>query len=882
MSHSPPKYPLRFLRWFCREDYIDEIEGDLIELFEKRVEGSASKARRRFVWDVVKSFRIRNIRSLKIGQNSNYTAMLRNYLKVAWRSMLRQKMYSGVKVGGFAMGITACILISLFIRDELSYDLHYPDNERIYRIIGQYNENGTLNRQTFLPAPFAKALKEDFPEVEKSGRFLSSVLFGAGSSEFRPEGQRQNTFEEGFIFADPEFFEILGIPLIYGDVANALKEPNTLLISKRKADKYFPGENPVGQTVILNNNTDNPYKIDGVFEDFPGNSHLKYDFLRTLTGFEARPGEQNFWGGNNYHTYIKIHRGTDVGQLENKLSLIIEKYMLPAMKEGGRPDAQEIADRISFKLQPVADIHLRSEGIHDRLSHGDVRLVWIFGAVASFILLIAGINFINLSTARSAGRAKEVGLRKTLGSHSSNFISQFLTESLLLSFFSFALGTLLAVVLLPYFNVLSGKSLTLPWQEWQFIPLLFAAAAVVGLLAGIYPAFYLSAFKPVMVLKGSVGQGSKSSKMRSILVIFQFTTSIILIAGTFIIYRQMGFILNQKIGFDKEQVLLIHGSNSLGDKTTTFKNELLQLTDVKSATVSDYLPVSGTRRNSNGFFEEGRASEASPVYGQIWRVDHDYINTMGMKLAEGRDFSAEMPSDSQSVIINQAMAKQFGFEDPLGKRITNGGPPWNIVGVLEDFHFESMKEEIRPLCMVLGNSPETISVKVATSDVAATIQAVTTLWDEFVPQQPIRYSFLDENYTRMYDDVQRTGSVFSAFAIFAVLVACLGLFGLSAFVVEQRGKEISIRKVLGASLGSIFSLITLDFLKLVFIALIVAVPVAWYIMDLWLDDYIYRIEITWDIFAIAGVISVLIALLTISSESMKAALMNPVKKLRSE
>jgi putative ABC transport system permease protein len=881
MSLQPPKYPLRFLRWFCREDYIDEIEGDLIELFEKRAEESPDKAKRRFLWDVVKSCRPRNIKALR-SQNSNNTVMLKNYLKVAWRNMLHQKMYSAVKVGGFAMGIAACVLISLFIKDELSYDLQYPDSDRIYRVIGGYNETGIPDRQSFLQPPLAKALKADFPEVEEAGRFLSSNLFGAGSSEVRPVGRAQNTYEEGFIFADPEFVRILGLPLVYGDPASVLNEPNTLLISKSKAEKYFPGENPIGQAIILNNNTDRPYKIDGVFEDFPKNSHLHYDFMRTLRGMEFGKGEQNFWGSNNYHTYIKIRPGSDASSLESKLPTIVGKYILPAMQAGGQPNAKEIANRISFSLQPVADIHLRSEGIKDRLSHSDIRFVWIFGAVASFILLIAVINFINLSTAKSAKRAKEVGLRKTLGSQSSSLISQFLTESLLFSVFSFVAGTLLAVVLLPYFNELSGKSLGLPWSEWQFIPLEIGAAIVVGFLAGIYPAFYLSRFKPAAVLKGGVSQGIKSSRLRSGLVVFQFATSIVLIAGTFIIYRQMEFILNQKIGFDKEQVLLIQGSNSLGEKSSTFKNELLQLPEIKSATVSNYLPVSGTKRNSNGFYEEGKTSEGNAVYSQIWRVDPDYIQTLGMKLADGRDFMAEMPSESQSVIINQTMAKQFGFEDPLGERITNGGGTWNVIGVLEDFHFESMKEEIGPLCLVLGNSPETIAVKVASSDMAGTIKAVTALWDEFVPQQPVRYSFLDEDYARMYDDVQRTGSVFTAFAIFAILVACLGLFGLSAFVVEQRGKEISIRKVLGASLGNIFTLVTVDFVKLVLIALVIAVPVSWYLMDRWLADYSYRIEITWDLFAIAGLISVLIALLTISSESLKAAFLNPARRLRSE
>ncbi len=789
-------------------------------------------------------------------------------------------MYSSIKIGGFALGIAACLLIALYIRHELSYDLQYPLADRIYRAVVDWHMPNSKN--SYLPAPLAGALKRDYPEVEKTGRFLDGELFGAGSTQVRRSDKVENNFEEGVLFADQELLDILQIHFIYGDAAHALDKPNTIVITKRKADKYFPDENPVGRSLILNDNNGKPYEIGGVIADFPSNSHLQCDFMLTLKGVELWAGEQTHWLANNYQTYILLRPGADATKFQAKLSDIKNKYLMANARATGNAPLAEIFEKVTFSIQPLKDIHLRSEGINDGLRHGDIRLVWLFGAVACFILIIACINFINLSTARSAGRAKEVGLRKTIGSSRAGLIRQFLSESTLFSFLSFALGIGLAWLLLPYFNTLSGQSLQFPWTAWWLAPLLIVSALVVGLLAGLYPSLHLSSFQPIHALKGNIGRTSRRSNMRSVLVVFQFTVSIALIVGTFVIYRQVRYILDKKVGFDKEQVMLLQGANAVGSRTAAFKKALLQLPGVKNATVSEYLPVSGTKRNDNLFIEEEKRQENVPVSGQLWVADHDYVKTMSMHILAGRDFSVSMPTDSQAVIINQTMAKQLGLKDPIGKRITNTDRTWTVIGLVEDFHFESLRENIRPLCLVIGNSPSIISVKVHTADMRRFISSVTSVWDAFAPHQPIRYSFLDQRFTRMYTDVERTGRIFSSFAVLAIIVACLGLFGLSAFMAEQRTKEIGVRKVLGASVGNVIVLLSKEFIRLALIAIVIASPLAWYVMQRWLNNFAYHINVEWWVFILAGLIVTVITLLTVSFQSVKAALMNPVQSLRSE
>nr|WKN38532.1 ABC transporter permease [Tunicatimonas sp. TK19036] len=881
---SPPSWANRFLRWYCRPELLEEIEGDLHEVFQRRIAAKGVRKAKTFYWlNVLMFFQPAYIRKRK-NHTTNHTAMFKNYFKVSWRNLTRQKMYSAIKIGGLTLGVAACLLIALFIRHELSYDQQYPDADRIYRVVGVYNIQGETTKTTYFPAPLATVLPEDFPEVEAAGHFIGSELIGPKSKLVRRADKAENIYEEGFVYADQELLNVLQPHFLQGDLSQALTEPHTLVLSQSKADKYFPRENPLGKTLILNDDESQPYIIRGVFEDFPATSHFQYDFLLTLTDTESFTGDHTVWRRNIFHTYAKVRAGTNATQLASKLTEgIVKTYMVAGWKEGGLANAEDLAKNVSIELQPISDIHLYSKGIQDGFSHGDIRFVWLFGAIAGFILIIASINFINLSTAKATKRAKEVGLRKVVGSFRINLISQFLTESVLFSVVSFILAGLLAWLLLPYFNELAAKSLVFPWKEWWFLPLMAAVAVLVGILAGLYPSLYLSGFQPIKVLKGRLQSGGKNSRMRSTLVIFQFTTSIVLIIGTFIIYQQLDFILTKDVGFDKEQVLLIQGVDALDEQLPSFKNELLTLSGVEHVSISNFLPVTGTMRSGTSFWKTGREETDSPLDGQLWQVDPDYISTMGMELIAGRNFNSEIASDSQAVVINQTMARELGMDDPVGQEITGGGwPAMPVIGVVKDFHFEPLTEDIKPLSLSMGRGGSVASVKVNTSDISEAIAAITAVWERFSPNEPFQYSFLDQSYARMYSDVQRMGRIFTSFAVLAIIIACLGLFALSAFMIEQRRKEISVRLILGASLSQVFRLLTQSYLALVLISLLIATPIAWYLMQRWLEDYAYRIPIRWDVFLLAGLIGVVIAVLTISYQSIRATLINPVDNLRNE
>ena len=808
--------------------------------------------------------------------------MIKNYLKIAYRQLLRQKMYAAIKIGGFAMGIAACLLIGLYIHNQTSYDRSYPDADRIYRVVG----DGKTDRGLAWPSPMAGAIQNDFPEVAYAGR-IRPVNSYLGHVELRRADQAQNTYEEGILYADQSFLDAFQLPMVNGNGGTALKEPLTMVISQTIADKYYHGQNPIGQVMYLDNDKAHPYHVSAVMADIPVTSHLHpFNFFLTLAGKEFWSGEQNNWGDFNNVVYIKLKAGADVLKFTDKLNAgIRKKYLLPELLKGGVKDAEKEVKNVSLSLQPVKDINLYSYDFQDGITNGDIRFVWLFGAIALFILVIACINFINLSTAKSANRAKEVGLRKVVGSHRSSLIAQFLTESLIYSLISFILGIGIAWLLLPYFNTLAAKSLAMPWMEWWFVPVILVSATIVGTLAGLYPAVYLSGFRPVQVLKGTVAGGSKRPVLRNSLVVFQFTASIILIIGTIVIYDQTHFILNHKVGFDKDQVIVLHGTNTLGDQNIrNFKNELSKTASVKSVSISDYLPINGFLRNGNVFFKEGREKLDPGVGGQFWQIDDTYLATLGVKLFEGRNFSYEMAGDTagKSVIINQNLVKRLGLKNPLGARISNGGGVFTVIGVIQDFNFESLRSEIAPIVLHFGLSTSTMTVKLRGGDVQNAIANVSALWKKYSPDQPIRYTFLDQEFANMYADVQRTGSIFTSFAVLAIIIACLGLFALSAFMAEQRSKEIGIRKVLGASVQGITTLLSMDFIKLVLLAIVIASPIAWWAMNKWLQDFAYKIDISWWMFAAAGLGAILIALITVSFQSVRAAIANPVRSLRSE
>lgn len=811
--------------------------------------------------------------------------MIKNYLKIAWRNLLKNKGFTFINIVGLSIGVAACILISIYILHEVSYDKQVPNSGNVYRMIGTYIDDGRAQKGIHFSANTAPTVLEDFAEVENSGRLMANGLFyGAGSNEIRIEGKSMQHHEEGFAYADQSILDIMGIPMVHGDASTALSEPKTIVISEAVAYKHFNTENPVGKVIYLNGNNEDPFRINGVMKDFPSNSHLDYDFFITLEGVEFGDGEQTRWFQNNYFTYLVLRPDTDVAAFEKKMSnTLIHTYMKPAYLAAGFVQGETLEDQLSMSLQKLTDINLYSAQIDFESSYrNDIKIIWIFGIIALFILIIASINFVNLSTAKSVSRAKEVGVRKAVGSSRMYLVAQFLTESVLITVIAFIIGIVLSGLLMPLFREMSGKALTFPWDSPLFIPMVLAAAFLVGSLAGLYPSFYLSRFNPAKVLKGMMGQSKKTSGLRSGLVVFQFTISIILIVGTLIVNQQMDFILNSKIGFEKDQVIQLYGTNILNDKVETFKDELENLNGVSSVSISDYLPVEGTKRNGNSFLNEGRENIDETVGGQAWVIDEDYLETLGMKLVEGRNFSEERSSDDEATIINQAMVEKLNLDDPIGKRISRYGTLYEVIGVVENFNFNTMKQEIQPLCFFRGISPSIVSVKADTGDMPSLLSSIEAKWQEFMPNMAFRYAFMNDSFAKMYNNVSRIRTIFLAFAILAIFVACLGLFALSAFMVEQRKKEISIRMVLGASFQNIYKLLSINYLKLVGISILVALPIGWYMMGRWLEDFTYKINMGWEVFLVATVIALIIAVVTISYQSVGAALAPPVKSLRTE
>jgi putative ABC transport system permease protein len=826
--------------------------------------------------------------------------MFTNYLSLAFRQLRRGRLYGGIKIGGFALSIAACLLITLYLCHELSYDRSYPDAARLYRVVGYFDDKGLVGKWTAFPAPMAGVIRKDFPQVERSGRLMYNRLFtGAGANEVRPEGRTENTYEEGFTYADPDLLNMLELPVVDGPRENALAAPHTIVLTRSKAEKLFPGQDAVGKNLFLNDDV-HPYRITAVIRDLPTTTHLVFSYFLSTTGIEWWKGEQDDWGANNYMDYVQLRPGTDVAGLEKRLTVDIrDNYYLPSMTRQGDKNAAQELKAFSLHLQPIGDVHLRSAGIDDGLSHGDIRFVWLFGIIAGFILVIACINFVNLSTAKAANRAKEVGVRKVIGAGRGGLVFQFLVESVLYSGLSFVLGLLLAWLALPLFNRLADRSLAIPWNSVWLAPVMLGSALVIGVVAGLYPAFYLSAFRPVRVLKGNGGYRTVRTRrnegrrflevqrqrggtylLRDGLVVFQFTASIILMIATAVIYGQMHYMLSRPLGYDKEQVVLLRGTNTIGDRVWELKRELLQLPQVRHVSVGDFLPVAGSKRNGNSLWEAGRMNLGRGVDAQSWAVDTDYLATMGMQLVAGRNF---LPADSTAAIINQALAADLHFDNPLGKRITNGGG-WvlTVVGVVRNFNFESLRDTVAPLQLYLGRSTSVVSVKLSSGDVAGSMAALGAVWRRFAPDQPLRATFLDEDFARMYADVQRMAGIFTAFALLAISIACLGLFALAAFMAEQRSKEIGIRKVLGASVAGITALMSRDFVRLVVIAFLIASPLAWWGMSAWLRDFANRIPIGWWMFALAGGAALVIALCTVGWQSIRAARANPVRSLRSE
>ena len=611
--------------------------------------------------------------------------MWKNYLKIAWRNILKAKGFSFINIAGLSIGISACILIAVYIIHETSYDKFVPNSENIYRVVNSINLGNGTERGVHFSANFARTVDADFDEVEKAGRIMDNDLFyGAGANEIQINDQEMQHHEDGFAYADQEVLDIFSIPMVFGDTKTALTEPKSIVISESVSKKFFKDQNPVGSVIYLNGNREDPRRITAVMRDFPTNSHLDYKYFLTMKGVEFGKGEQDRWVQSNYKTYLQLRPDTNVEEFDKTLSsTVIIQYLKPAMLAMGMTMAEGLEDKAELYLQPMTDIHLYSANIGSESGfRNDIKIVWIFGTVALFILVLASINFVNLSTSKSANRAKEVGLRKVVGSSRMNLILQFLAESILLTLMAFIVGLILAESIMPLFQEMTGIALTIPWSNPLFLPILLVAALLVGGLAGFYPSIYLSAFSPIHVLKGRLRLGSKSGGFQSSLVVFQFSISIILIIGTLVINKQMSHILNSKVGFEKEQVIQLYGTNMLGDQDQVFKEELSRISGIESVTISDFLPLAGTKRNGNQFTKEGRDNIDESISGQVWQVDEDYLETLGIELIAGRNFDKNIASDKKATIVNEEMVKELALEDPIGKKISRYGEVNEIIGVV--------------------------------------------------------------------------------------------------------------------------------------------------------------------------------------------------------
>ncbi len=806
--------------------------------------------------------------------------MLQNYIKIAWRNLVRNRAFSAINIVGLALGLATCLLISLFILDELSYDRFNQKADRIVRVIFRGTMQGGKMNEAHVMPPVAQTLKTDYPDVLEATRLRTggAPLFTIGNKTFR---------DASMVFADSNFFQVFTLPLLQGDAKTALTRPNTAVITQEMARKYFGNEDAIGKLLTIKGSS-TTYQITGVIDRVPVNSHFHFDIFASMASLPDAKAPS--WLTSEFFTYLVLPEGYDYKQLEAKLPQVVEKYMGPQFQQSmGMSLAQfrKKGNDIGLYLQPLTDIHLRSSFAYDLGTNGDIQYIYIFGAIALFMLLIACINFMNLSTAGASKRAKEVGIRKVLGSVKMALTNQFLVESFLLTAIALLLAIGIVYLALPFFNDLAGKQLTLNFiaNVW-LLPALLLFGLLVGILAGSYPAFFLSSFKPISVLKGRFTSSKNSIGLRSGLVVFQFFISITLMVGTTVVYRQLSYIQNKKLGYDKDQVLVLPETWLLGQKEDVFRNQIMQDNRVISASTSGYLPAGPS--NNNNFMVYPETNSTQLVKTIRYDVDYNYISVLGIQLAAGRNFSKAYGTDSSGVILNETAAKTFGWgEKAVGHTITNTNNEGNkgtyrVIGVVKDFHFRSLHERISPLIMMLGHNSGTVIVKVKTKDISGLLASLKTQWNQLAADAPFTYSFLDDRFNDTYKSEQKIGLILGIFAGLTIFVACLGLFGLATFTAEQRTKEIGVRKVLGASVGSIVGLLSKDFLKLVAIAIVLASPVAWYTMNRWLQDFAYKIDITWWMFALAGLLSVSIALLTVSFQSIKAALMNPVKSLRSE
>ncbi len=786
--------------------------------------------------------------------------MIFNYFKLAVRIMVRQRVSSVIKLSGLALGIACCLVLFLYVQHEMSFDRFHEKADNIYRVHQVSEKEGVMDGYAGSPSPLGPMLQQEFPEIQKT------VRIGVNGYKLVCEGRY---FYETIFYADPEIFEVFTLPLVKGYADSAFRDPHSLLISEEISKKYFGDEDPVGKTLHFEGWQD--FKVTGVFQDLPSNSHLHFQFLGLFTDFVKRNLES--WGVSNYYTYLLVSDQFSPEEFQAKMPAFVDKY---------KGKENRLLYKFDYRLMPMTRIHLHSQ-LRGELEPGtDMSTLYVFSVVALFILLIACFNYINLATAGNTVRAQEVGLRKVIGAERSQLIKQFMGESFIFTFLAFPLTLILVELILPLFNRMSGKALALAFSANGTLLLFIGGIFVfVALVSGAYPAFFISAFQPVNVLKGRFKSELSISFFRKTLVVTQFVISIVFVICTLVITNQLHYMRHKKLGFNHEQVVIlpIHEPEMLM-RYETIKNEFLRSPDVLAITTSSYSPEKGTWRQN--YWKEGAPENSYPMINWI-AVDHDFLKTFEIVLLEGRDFSRAFPQDVKGAyLLNQSAAKDLGWEFPLGKEFTLA-EKGSIIGVVKDFHFRSLHQKIDRL--VLYIYPEGFSyfyVRIQGENVAASLQNLKRTWGRVAVRQPFEYSFMDAEYNRMYKAEMRLGKIFSYMAALAIFIACLGLFGLASFAVERRSKEIGIRKVLGSSFSGLVWLLSREFTKAVLVANIVAWPVAYVVMSSWLQNFAFRTQIQVWVFLLAAALALFIALLTLSLRLIHAARANPIDSLRYE
>lgn len=810
--------------------------------------------------------------------------MFKNHLKIAWRSLKKQPFFTFLNILGLSIGMAGGLMVSLYIYEELSFDTMFADAERIHRVNVDVKFGGTESIMAETSAPMAETMVNDFPQVELATRFNT-----VGSTLIRKEGTQKNTRETHTTFADQSFFKMFGIEVVAGNTSSALTEPNTVVLTETAAKKHFGIADAVGKTVVLNN-TDT-FTVTGVIADLPKNSFLRdYSIFMSMAGLED--AQEADWTSHNYYTFIKLIPGAQIAEFQKPLQGMVERYVIPFAQRyfpGITLEQFKAAgNRLDYGTIALTNIHLNSDLSDEMSANSSMQNVYILAFVGLFLVLLASVNFMNLSTAHSLKRSKEVGIRKTLGSTKSKLLQQFLTESGLITFISLLFALVLTLVALPFFNILAGRSIEMPLSNPFFWGVVLIITVVLGVASGSYPAFFMSRFIPSKVLKGINTTKTGGGNIRNILVVFQFTISVFLIISTIVVYHQLDFIQSKDLGFNKGQVLIIENAFAAGDDAHVIKEEIEQLGQVSKVSLTSFLPTPSSRSNTS-FFIDGSTEQEDAVNMQVWTVDMDYLPTMGLQMVSGRDFNSAFAADSTGMIVNEAALRILGKkpEEALGMRLSDDlgqdNPTFlTIIGVIKDFHYETLRKDIGALSLTIGDSRGSLAVKLNTNDYTVSLAAIEKIWNRLAPGQPFSFRFMDDSFNTTYEAEQTLGQIFIVFTSLSIIIACLGLFGLAAFNAEKRRKEIGVRKVLGASVGQITYKLTIDFLKLVSIAILISLPIGWYAMNQWLLDFSYRIHIGWEVFALATFLAVAIAIITVSYQSIKAAIVNPVKSLRTE